>query len=466
MVNDRRPTIEQVVQRKLCAGCGVCAGVCPHNALSMTIDKGRGSYVPALQTDRCTRCGLCYDVCPGHGVDFEAFNDALFGATNEHIAVGRYLASYIGHATDKDLRYDSSSGGLVTALLVFALEEGLIDGALVTRMQRDRPLRPESFIARTPEEVLSAMGSKYCPVAAGTALKEILESEGRYAVVGLPCHIQGIRKAEQRIAALRERIRYRISIACSLDYSFRGTERVLASLGVTPEQVETIQYRGRGWPGSMLIRSKGGKEIRIPLADFYRQLGPYSLRRCTLCSDMLGELSDLSCGDAWVPDVVRTDRVGSSFVISRTPEAEELLEYAASKEAVQLSDLDLPALVASQGHALFKKRKLQARMRLFRLFARSVPTYRQKLMAATRSDYLNTIKLYVARFVLAGNHPILAALFRIARRRKSSVGKAAVRPAAASNRPTRASTDPDGRATILDRQPAAKTQHVQHAENK
>jgi len=79
----------------------------------------------------------------------------------------------------------------VTALFIFALEKGLIDGALVTGMKKDKPLEPEPFIARTREKIISARGSKYCSVPANIALKEILKAkeEERFAVVGLPCHI-------------------------------------------------------------------------------------------------------------------------------------------------------------------------------------------------------------------------------------------------------------------------------------
>ena len=384
----------------------------------MVVDGRKGCYLPRLDKDRCTWCGLCYQVCPGHSVDFEGLNATLFGDVPEDIALGRYLGCYLGHATDESIRYHSASGGLVSSLLVFALEEGLIDGALVTRMRSDDPLKPESFIARTREEILSAVGSKYCPVAAGTALKDILLADGRFAVVGLPCHIQGLRKAEEHIPTLKERIRCRISIACSLNYSFRGTEHFLESIGISRDAVETLQYRGRGWPGGMLIRLKDGTERTVPLAKYYQKLGPYSLRRCTLCSDMLGELSDLSCGDAWLPEVVRTDKVGSSFVVSRTPEGEELLEAAASKEAVELSELDLQELLASQGHALLKKRKLKARMHLFKLSGRSVPHYQQRLLAPLPADYINMMKFYIARYALSGRHRLLGGLFRLVRRLK------------------------------------------------
>jgi coenzyme F420 hydrogenase subunit beta len=405
-------TIEPVIKRKLCTGCGTCAGVCPRGAIDMAVHRGKGCYLPRLDQKQCTRCGLCHQVCPGHSVDFESLNDELFGDIPEDVALGRHLGCYIGHALDRSTRYRCSSGGLVSALLIFALEEGLIDGALVTRMRRDNPFRPEPFIARTRDEVLSAAGSKYCPVAAGTALTEILQTEGRYAVVGLPCHIQGLRKAEQRLPRLRERIRYRISIPCSLNYSFRGTERVLKDLGVPLDEVTALQYRGRGWPGSMSIRLKNGIEQTVPLARYFRELRPHSLRRCTLCSDMMGELSDLTCGDAWIPEVMQADKMGSSFVVTRTAGAEELLEAAASKEAVELSELGVEELLASQGHALFKKRKLAARMEVFRRLGRSVPAYRQRMLEPIETDYADALKFYAVRYALSGDHPVIGGLFR------------------------------------------------------
>ena len=44
------------------------------------------------------------------------------------------------------------------------------------------------------------------PVPANIAFEEILEHDGKYAVVGLPCHIHGLRKAQELNKKLRERI--------------------------------------------------------------------------------------------------------------------------------------------------------------------------------------------------------------------------------------------------------------------
>ncbi len=170
-------TISSVAKDGLCTGYGTCVALCPNDAIEMVIDEKKGVYVPKLDGRKCNNCGICMKVCPGHEVDFKGLNLEIFGKEPEDILIGNYLNCYVGHATDYDIRYNSASGGLVTALLIFALEEGLIDGALVTRMKKDKPLEPEPFIARTREEIIEARGSKYCPVPANVALREILEAE-------------------------------------------------------------------------------------------------------------------------------------------------------------------------------------------------------------------------------------------------------------------------------------------------
>ena len=107
----KRSTIRWVVKRGLCTGCGTCAGICPHDALTMVIDHKKGCYLPQIDKDKCTRCGLCVDVCPGHSVDFDGLSSTLMGDIPEDIALGKYLGCYVGHALDKDMRYDGASGG-------------------------------------------------------------------------------------------------------------------------------------------------------------------------------------------------------------------------------------------------------------------------------------------------------------------------------------------------------------------
>jgi len=405
----------------LCAGCGTCAGICPNNAVEMIIDKSNSIYVPAVNEEKCIVCGLCYNVCPGHGVDFNELTSFASGKIGEDIAAGRWIGCYTGNAKDNEIRYNSSSGGIVTALLIFALDEGLIDGALVTKMKSLSPLEPKPFVARTREEIISAAGSKYCPVPTNVALREILKMQGKFAVVGLPCHIHGIRKAEKNSKVIREKIALRIGIACSLNWSFRATEKLLENLNIAIEQVQKLDYRGKGWPGSMTIQLRGGKEKTIPLREYYCKLSPYPPTRCTLCSDALAELADISCGDAWLPEITKNDNIGTSFVISRSGQGEQLLKEAASKQILELRPFSIDKMLQSQGNALFKKKNLKARMLLFKLVGKKVPIYKQMLIEPELNDYVKAVKFYLTRYILSGKNRVILKLFNRIRHLKHKI---------------------------------------------
>ena len=56
----------------------------------------------------------------------------VFGKTSEDLLLGNCSDSYVGHATSDSVRRKTSSGGIVTALLVFALKKHIIDGVIVT----------------------------------------------------------------------------------------------------------------------------------------------------------------------------------------------------------------------------------------------------------------------------------------------------------------------------------------------
>jgi len=241
----------------------------------MNIDDNEQIYEPHIQLEKCNVCGICYSACPGHSVDFKTLNTTIFGKEPEDIILGNYLDCNVGHATDPDIRYQSASGGIVTGLLVYALEHGIIDGALVTRMSKDHPLEPEPFIARTRDEIIEASRSKYCPVPTNTVIREILRSsEGeRFAVVGLPCHIHGIRKAESLNEKLKDKIVLHIGLFCSHNDTFWQTDYILKKLHVSKDSVRIIRYRGQGWPGSFAIELMDGKKKSLP---YHRQSSPMS----------------------------------------------------------------------------------------------------------------------------------------------------------------------------------------------
>lgn len=355
MVNN---TISQVVKDGLCTGCGTCVSLCPNEAIEMVIDKKKGIYIPEINEGKCNNCDICYKVCPGHEVGFKQLNLEIFGKEPENILIGNYLNCYIGYSTDYDIRYNSSSGGLVTQLLIFALEEGTIDGALVTKMRKGSPLEPEPFIARTKEEIIEASKSKYCPVPANIALKEILNSkEGeRFAVVGLPCHIQGIRKAEQINEELKRKIILHLGIFCNHAPNFWGTKLLLQKLRVREDEVIKLDYRGEGWPGHMKISKKSGELLLLPY--YWNFVGTYFFypTRCLMCSDEICELADISFGDAWLPEL-SDDKIGRSIIISKSEIGEKILQAMKLKNTTKLNKIGVKKVIQSNVGTLYLKKK-------------------------------------------------------------------------------------------------------------
>jgi coenzyme F420 hydrogenase subunit beta len=399
-------TIAYVVKDGLCTGCGTCIALCPNEAIKLTINEKKGIYVPELNEGKCNNCGICYEVCPGHGVNFKELNLEIFGKEPEDVLIGNYLNCYVGHSTEYDIRYNSSSGGLVTQLLIFALEEGIIDGALVTRMKKNNPLEPEPFIARTKEEIIEASKSKYCPVPVNIALKKILEAEDeeRFAIVGLPCHIHGIRKAEQVNKKLKEKIVLHLGLfCCSYGANFLATEYALQRMNVQKESVTRIDYReGDFPPGTMSIKVKNGDIIKISHAEFWHIIFTpfvtwFAPIRCMLCIDQTCELADISIGSEWFPYLTH-DNINQSLILLRNKFIENFLQNCKHQKKIELIKIEKEDL--SKGVNNYKKKQLKARMSFFKLFRKTIPTYDMMgVQDTTFKAYLGIISLYMPAYL-------------------------------------------------------------------
>jgi pyruvate ferredoxin oxidoreductase delta subunit len=58
-------TYRPITDYNKCIGCGMCAKVCPENAVSMVSSKTKPTGVkPKTNYDYCKGCGLCAAECP------------------------------------------------------------------------------------------------------------------------------------------------------------------------------------------------------------------------------------------------------------------------------------------------------------------------------------------------------------------------------------------------------------------
>ncbi len=338
----QQKTVEYIVKDGLCTGCGTCEAVCPRNAIKMIIDPNKAAYFPRLDKDKCTECTICTKYCTGKFVDFKSMNIEIFGKEPDNAMLGNFLNCYSGYSSNKDIRYNSTSGGFITQLLIYALEVNIIQGALVTRMSDNRPFEPLSYIARTKEEIICASKSKYCPVPANIALKEIFSArkDDKFAVVGLPCHIHGVRKLMLNNIDFRNKVFLCIGLFCSHNNNFKMAEFVAKWHNVDIKDIIKLDYRGEGWPGSMSIVLKDGRRKLIPYTKYgiVHSFNLFTPSRCFLCMDGLANLADISCADAWFLGL-DSDHIGCSLVISRNEKAEQVIKGAISKNILVLDKI-------------------------------------------------------------------------------------------------------------------------------
>ena len=385
--------INGMFERELCTQCGTCYSLCPKGNIDVK-RSSIGSFVFHVKDEaRCVGCGICYEVCPGHEVDFDELNSHLFPEAPADPFMGSYKSTFLAQSTDEGIRNSCASGGVISSLLMFALDRGLISGAVVVRMSERNPLEPEVFVAKGAEEVLSASQSKYLPVPMNIGLREVMEAdEGRFALVGLPCHIHGLRKAELLFPKLRERIVLCLGLLCGPGPSLLMTEYLIRRAGLRVEEVAKVKYREKPhnrWPGGMLITAKTGEKRYIPLENYLYAQTLFTLPRCGMCPDFSNELADLSFGDAHLPEFRRNmdmtgpegeilrGRDGWNIVISRTERGEKLLREAAGSGAVRLVEIDPRLVVRSQKWGFYyKKRAVFARMNIRKALRQPVPRFK------------------------------------------------------------------------------------------
>jgi coenzyme F420 hydrogenase subunit beta len=353
------------------------------DAIRIEEQPDRGIVGPTVDAEACTVCGACLRVCPGRGVDFGELNQRVFGEPPSDVVMGHIDEAFVTWSTDDEIRYHSASGGIATTLLCDLLERGEIDGAVVVTANPEHALRPQAVLATTVEEIKATSGSKYCPVSLDAGLAEVAARPGRYAVVGLPCHLQGIRALEARDKTLAERIVLHLGLMCGRNSTFWGTEYFLRGKGVDPAAVTAIDYRAKGWPGKICVTLADGTEECFARSTSDKSFAgqrlfhsafhfDFIVPRCLTCFDTFAILADVSLGDAWLPEIKAEERVGKSIIIVRTAAGRRAIDLLAERGKIERESLD-PARLKSRN--LTFARNYGYRMQILRGLGRAVPQY-------------------------------------------------------------------------------------------
>lgn len=366
-------TVQVVVDKDLCVGCGTCYSACPLKAITMTKNE---IFKPSIDWEKCNNCGLCERACPGYYVDYKSLDGKNEKEGKYSPLIGKYTHVYLGHAKDRYVRHMGSSGGVLTAILMYALKNEIIDGALVVHT---RGLNPIATVAGSPTELKQAQGSKYIPVPLNVGLQKIINTDGHFAFVGLPCHLLGLSRITPLYPVLAKRITLKLGLFCGRGFDYHNINYVLKDLGIRPPSVQKIRFRGYGWPGKIFIEyvsKRASKQIHIS----YRKFGEYAggslfmPKRCAFCPDLTAELADVSSGDAWLSEIKQSDTEGTSILIARNAWGDKVISEATQTGLINVSKSSAADVVRSQPIGLYShKVSFATRLRVARILGVEAP---------------------------------------------------------------------------------------------
>jgi len=295
-----------------------------------------------------------------------------------------------GHALDAVTRFEGSSGGFISALLIHALQIGLVDRVVHVGPDPGAPTRNITAISRSPQEVLMRAGSRYTASSPLAQIDEILAEGGRLAFVGKPCDVSALRQFARTDARVDAHVALMLSFFCGGIPSHDGVGRILKTMGASPEAVTAFRYRGQGWPGTArAIMADGAIHEMTYAVSWGEHLSKEVQFRCKICPDAVGGVADIACADAWYGDEEGypsfEEEEGRSLVITRTEAGDRLLGGAIATGAVAIESLEPDEIVRMQPFQARRKRLVLARSAALPLTLQPAPRMRGlKVWAAAR----------------------------------------------------------------------------------
>jgi coenzyme F420 hydrogenase subunit beta len=304
----------EVVTSGLCTGCAACVVVCPHPVLDYETDNG--VYKPFHLDldggpDDCTHgqkgCTMCTRACPRFRNWESEIDTHRFGRDRTDDEVWGIGDVLLARATDESLVEGGQDGGVVSILLIYALEHDLIDAALVSGLEGDGSTWvAKPVVARTKEDVLKTAQSRYTYSANLLAYEEAVEGGAeRIALVGMGCMASAPGAMQARKAGkVARRLSLTIGLLCSKTFDdsiFEGL--FFERYGIARADIIKMNIKG-----VFQLWTKDGGYHEIPLKEAHA----WTREGCTECPDFAAEHADLSTGGIgafadWTLVIVRTD---------------------------------------------------------------------------------------------------------------------------------------------------------------
>lgn len=341
---------KSVIDTGMCSGCGACAAFCER------IEMQEG--MPVLAKDcnlkvgaiKCSLEGNCYDNCPHVSFSWKALEEGAFGGTGEDPVLGHYMKILGVRSKKKEVLEKAQDGGAVTSLLLCALENGLLDGAVVAARSGDWKTSPE--IVTKKEELLGGAGTKYARTPTPMKFGRSLRGARKLGMVGTGCQTTAARRFQSTVlkyALEKTRTSDRplnlllIGLFCFENFPYAGLKKVVEGEFKVPfaDVAKTDITKGK-----FIITKMDGSTDKRPV-KLFNDLVPEA---CRICTNFTSRLADISVGS------VGTEP-GWSTVIVRSKKGMELVKAAEEMGYIEVTEKADPAEVKKTDSFKDEKRK-------------------------------------------------------------------------------------------------------------
>lgn len=314
--NQWKELYEEVIDAGLCTGCAGCVISCPHDVIGYQHEQG--GYKPfhleeELGATDCVHgqkgCTTCTRACPRFR-DWESeANEHLFDEERQPDAMsGIYKDILLTRASDDMVHRTGQDGGLVSAILLWAMDEGYIDGALTSFLEGGEAASWKAVpgVAANREEILASAGSRYTYSANTLAIDEALERGlKKLALVGMSCQSSVPPVMwHRKVGKISKPIVFNLGLLCSKTFDDAIFDELFwAKYRLRKEDMVKMNIKG---VFQIWMRDGSYHEINLKECHAWTREG------CTHCPDFAAEHADISCGgigkdNDWTLTIVRTD---------------------------------------------------------------------------------------------------------------------------------------------------------------
>ena len=292
--------VKEVIRTGVCTHCGTCAAICSALEWDPIYDEPR-------LVGQCSGCGICYNQCPRT-------------ITNPEQLVGLFKTGYVTKSGIPEV-IGGQDGGTVTSLLCYLFDENLIDGAVVTKENPNKPWVPLPQLITTKEEAIEAAGSIYSHSQTVDSLMDGIRNDmGSIAFVGTPCNIDAVFKMESSpLGMLKYFMRahvFKIGLFCMDSFSHEALLPFFEKEGINLAEITKMDInKGR------FYLYKGDTEVK---SYKIKELDKFKSSSCNFCTDLAAENADISVGSVGSGPMKNT-------VLARSGIGVEIMEDAIKK---------------------------------------------------------------------------------------------------------------------------------------